>query len=223
MNTATLLFQFVVPALAEAAYKGFAKVLIQRLALCPTLGNSATAHIPLMVVDSLELAKILNADRIKMARYRFGKVNLTVTPGFLDGTECNTILDNSVCTLSVVDQRRTGKSVDIDGRHPIALNNSDSLRSHIRLDRRINTLKDRYLVLVKRRTTVALNATSPLALLDVAAEADIGKIVGYYAVVNNQHKASMILSARTAASLYFDSTVHPATWGVSTVRGESSR
>ena len=188
LHCLALLGKFVVPPLAETADKGFAKVLVQRLALCPTLGNSATTHIPLMIVYSFELAKILNTDRIKMARYRFGEVNLTVTPGFLDGTECNTILDNSVCTLSVVDQRRTGKSVDIDGRHPIALNNSDSLRSHIRLDRRINTLKDRYLVLVKRRTTVALNATSPLALLDVAAEADIGKVVGNYTVVNDYHQ-----------------------------------
>lgn len=223
LHCLALLYQFVVPALAEAAYKGFAKVLVQWLALRPALGNSATTHIPLMIVYSFELAKILNTDRIKMARYRFGEVNLPVTPRLLNGTERNSILDYCVCALSVVDQRRAWKSVDIDGRHPVALNNSDTISSHIRLDRKVDTLKDRYLLLVERRTAVALNTAGTFALLDVTAEADIGQIVRYYTVINNQHKTSMILSARTAASLYFDSTVHPATWGVSTVRDESSK
>ena len=177
--------QLVVPPLAKTSHKGLFQILVQRLAIGPTLPDGAAANIPFVVVYRLKIAIIFDADRIEMARNRLLEIDLPVAECLFYSAECQTIFDNSVCAFAVVYQRRAGQSVDIDGRHSVALNDGDALGGHIGFHIRVNPLKNRDFVLIEGRATVALNTAGALALRNVATETDIGKIIGNYTVVNN--------------------------------------
>ena len=79
----TLLLQFVVPLLPEAAYQRLFQVLVQRFAFSAPLCHRAAADVPLVVVHSLEVAIVFDANRIKVAGYRLGIVYFAVTVGLL--------------------------------------------------------------------------------------------------------------------------------------------
>ena len=177
--------QLVVPPLAKTSHKGLFQILVQRLALGPALLDGAAANIPFVVVYRLKIAIIFDADRIEVARNRLLEINLPVAECLFYRAERQAIFDNGVCAFAVVYQRRARQSVDIDGRHPVALNDGDAIGGHIGFNISVNPLKDRNFVLLEWRATVALNAAGALALRNVAAETDISKIVGYYTVVND--------------------------------------
>lgn len=177
--------QLVVPPLAKTSHQRLFQILVQRLALGPALLDGAAANIPFVIVYRLKIAIIFDADRIEMARYRLLEIDLSVAECLFYCAERQAIFDNGVCAFAVVYQRRAGQSVDIDGRHSVALNDSDALVGHIGFNISVNPLKDRDFVLIEGRTAIALDAAGTLALCNVAAETDISKIVGNYTVVND--------------------------------------
>jgi hypothetical protein len=181
------LAKFVIPLLTETTYQGGAKILVERNTLILTLSQSTATDIPLVIIDSFELAVILDAERIQVARYRFLEVNSAINPSLLDGTKSKTILLDGISTFAVVNQGCTRLFIDIDRRDTLTINNSYTLSSHIRLHSRINTFKDRYFLFVERSSAIAFNTTSPFATSKVARETHIDNIVRNYTVVNDNH------------------------------------
>lgn len=120
-----------------------------------------------------------------MTRDWFLEVDLAISIGFLYSAKGDAVFGNGVCAFAVIDERRARQFVDIKRRDAFALNGFNTFGGHIWFYLRIYALKDRYFLFVERRPAVALNAAGSLALCQIAAETDVGKIVGYYTVVNN--------------------------------------
>ena len=181
----TLLRQLIVPLLSEASDKRDLEILIEGLALRLPFGDSATADIPLVVVDSLKLSEILYSDRIEMTGYGLGEIGFAIAVSLFDSTEGYAVFDNGIGTFATVDKWSARQFVDIYCRDALALDYSDAFGGHIRFDNRIDAFENGNLVSIERGSTVAVDTAGALALLDVAAETDISQIIRNDAIVNN--------------------------------------
>ena len=66
-STFALTAQLIVPFLPKTANQRHFEIAVKRHTFAPTLPYGAAADVPLVVVDCLKLAKILDADRVEVA------------------------------------------------------------------------------------------------------------------------------------------------------------
>lgn len=143
-----LVAEFFVPGLSETANEGLLQIAVEGDSFAPTLLDRAAADVPLVIVDGLELAIVLNPDGIEMARDGFLIVDFAVSPRLLYGTEGQAVLDDGVCAFAALDKRRAGQTIDIDSGNALSLYDIDACCRHIWFHGGIDSLQYGYFVCV---------------------------------------------------------------------------
>ena len=182
-------FECLIKLLAPLADNRLAQTLINGNAEFATILARRFADVPAVVIQPLAtIAEFKHTNWVEVARNRLLKATLALTISLIYGTQRYAILVvASECALATVDKRCGVVAIAIHNHKALRLNRLDALLGHIWFVVFVLLLEDVDLLNLEWSTSISLDATSTLALRQIARKLLSQQVGTNYFTFNLNH------------------------------------